>query len=1195
MKPLDLFEAPLDGMNLIEASAGTGKTYTIAGLYLRLVVERALPVENILVVTFTKAATAELKERLRSKLVEVRRAFELGAVEEIDEFSATLLARCADHQQAYRLLSRALLDFDRAAIFTIHGFCQRVLSESAYESGQPFRMALMADDEELVLEVVDDFWRLHLQDRSPGLQNYLAAHGVTPDSLAQLLRGRLGRPYLRLRGQSEPTMLDRAEWKFDQLFSKASQEWISAADEIKKLLLEAKGLNGNKYRKTSIEKWCRLMENYLGDTPGEWSDNFHKFTTGTLNESLKKGGIAPVHPFFESCQSLLEQREQLQQAYDELYSSLAIQLIDYVNRELAERKSQARVQSYNDLLLRLNRALEGTAGESLARMLRQRYRVALIDEFQDTDPVQYGIFRRIYGAEREVAYLVGDPKQAIYSFRGADIFAYIEARGEAEAQFTLDTNWRSAPQLINGVNALFSVDHGGFLFREIPFQPALPAPGEKFERKRLEEQGGAIDPLRIGHMPGQMNKEQATQWAVDWTAGEINRLLEAGRRGEITLGGEPLASKDIAVLVRSHAQGSRIRAALDSYGIFSVLRSQDDVFQSPEALDLERLMSAVVEPGREFRVRTALATDLLGLDGNDIYRLSQDENELETHLETFRRYHQAWREKGFIRMFRLLLREQDLPARLRSMENGERRLTNLLHLGELLHRAERAERPSMEGLVKWLSQRRAGERPEDEEHQLRLESDEKLVQIVTIHKSKGLQYPVVFCPFLWSGGLRADDDWPVDFHDPDEGYQAVLDLGSDEMEMAKQHALREEMSENLRLLYVALTRAQERCYLLWGKVLGAGHSALGWLLHPPSDPGSDDALQRQDANFKSLTEDDLQLRLGQWASEAGEGVQVAIAQPVHAQVDENTAGGANARGDTLNCRILSREIQRDRRVTSFSALTVHGSSVELPDHDAGLDGHEVAEETSLRLDIFTFPRGARPGSCLHAIFENIDFTDTDRATLEQVVSDKLIAFGFDGIWLPCVSAMVRNVLDSELDAGVALRNVSTRKRFVELEFYFPLASIDGAGLAALLRRYGYGEAPCFQRAIEQLKFQDISGYMKGFIDLVFEADGRFYLLDYKSNWLGPAPRDYAQERMEEVMARHYYFLQYLLYTLALHRYLKTRLADYDYDRHFGGVYYLFLRGMDAESPGHNGIYRTRPGRELVEALESYICAEGEPL
>ncbi len=1191
MQPLQLFEAPLAGMNLIEASAGTGKTYTITALYLRMLLEKSLPVENILVVTFTKAATAELKERLRSRLVAVRRVFERGEAD--DDFSRTLLEQCPDPEQGYRLLNRAVLDFDRAAIFTIHGFCQRVLAESAFESGRPFHMGLVSDEQELVQEVVDDFWRLHIQDQSAGFQDYLLSRRVSPDYLAGLLRGRLGRPYMVLRGQPAPEGMDKLEAAFDRLFARTSREWAAGGEEVVKLLRDAKGLNGNKYRKGSIENWCRQMDSYLGAVPGPWFDNFTKFTTATLQASLKKGGIAPEHSFFDLCGELLEQREQQQQGYENLLISLQVQLVDYVNRELAERKESRGVQSYNDLLLHLDQALNGKRGEALTKALKQRYGAALIDEFQDTDPIQYRIFSRIYAGDEAPAYLVGDPKQAIYSFRGADIFAYIEARDDAREQFTLDTNWRSDARLIKGVNALFSVGHGGFLFHEIPFQQALAAPEEQLNRPRLLESGGVNEPLRVGFIAGQPSKELATRWAVSWTAAEINRLLEGGRSGEITLGADALTSKDIAVLVRSHAQGSKIRDALRDYGIYSVLRTQDNVFHSREAQELERVMSAVVEPGREVSVRTALVIQLMGLSGTDIARLSLDETELEGYLETFRHYHQVWREKGFIRMFRLLLREQDLPARLRGMESGERRLTNLLHLGELLHRAERAEKPSMEGLVKWLSHRRSSERAEDEEHQLRLESDEKLVQIVTIHKSKGLQYPVVFAPFAWGGGLWAGGDGTVDYHDPDDNYRAVLDMGSDEWEQSLLHAQREEMSENLRLLYVALTRAQERCYLLWGNVKGAGHSALGWLLHPPADPDALNALSGQEAHFKTLGDDDLYQRLQQWKRDAASGVHI---ERVDAYAEPPSSGLQGATGESageLACRSIQREIQRDRRITSFSALTVHGSSVELPDHDAaGPDEETVQEISPPGYDIFSFPRGARPGSCLHAIFEDIDFTDTGGGLLQQVVSEKLAAYGFDEIWGPAVSDMVGNVLNSELEEGVSLGRVTPAKRFVELEFYYPLAPVHGQGLASLLQQHGFGGNSHLERAIEQLRFQDISGYMKGFIDLVFEADGRFYLLDYKSNWLGGTTDDYCRERMEEVMARDYYFLQYLLYTLALHRYLKTRIADYDYERHFGGVHYLFLRGIDANTESRTGIYKDRPERGLVEALEHFICGNG---
>jgi len=539
---------------------------------------------------------------------------------------------------------------------------------------------------------------------------------------------------------------------------------------------------------------------------------------------------------------------------------------------------------------------------------------------------------------------------------------------------------------------------------------------------------------------------------------------------------------------------------------------------------------------------------------------------------------------------------ESVAARLLAHPDGERRLTNLLHLGELLHRREREGRPGMEGLIKWLSRHRLGTAPEQEEFQLRLESDRELVQIVTIHKSKGLQYPVVFCPFAWDAGVRRlTAGTPYSFHDPEQGFKPVLELGSERWEEDQVYLRREEMAENLRLLYVALTRAQYRCYLYWGKVNGAGRSALAWLLHPPSDPEAGDALERLEPAFRNLEEQDLLTRVGQLAEAAAGGIRVEICTEADLPGNQHRPPGhAPIPPEALQARVLDRSLTRTHRVTSFSALTSHRTAAEMPDHDAASESVGQTFDPDLQ-SIAGFPRGARAGSCLHGIFERLDFTGTDPETMQRLVREQLVGHGIDAKWCEVVSDMVRRVLATELESqsGIRLNRVSARKRLVELGFYYPLASVSAEGLSRRLLAHGFGSGSRVGEAVRRLSFSTVRGYMRGFIDLIFETGGRFYILDYKSNWLGLRAEEYDGEHLDRVMAREGYFLQYLLYTLALHRYLRHSLPDYDYDRHFGAVFYLFLRGMDPVS-GTRGVYRDRPAKALIEELDAYLDDPGQP-
>uniref|UniRef100_UPI003D14D729 UvrD-helicase domain-containing protein n=1 Tax=Sedimenticola sp. TaxID=1940285 RepID=UPI003D14D729 len=527
MQRLALFQTPLSGMNLIEASAGTGKTYTITGLYIRLILEQGLTVEQILVVTYTKAATAELRQRIRTRLVDLKRGVE---GDRQDEFRDALM--CDPVAAALRLqrLTLAILSFDRAAIFTIHGFCQRLLSENAFESGMPFQTELMLDERPLLQEVVDDFWRARIQDISPGLLGYLIDQGIHPDSLAQGLRGQINKPYLEVRGQAMPADLAERENEFFDAFTAARQLWSSQRSEIVALLKGCPDLNRNKYRPASIEKWALAMDLYLQPVPGPRFSELEKFSRSVLADSLKKLGIAPDHHFFEVCQSLLETLAQLDLRYEQARIALIGELIACANQQLRIRKQRARVQSYDDLLLNLQSALEGERGDVLVEKVRHTYSAALIDEFQDTDPIQYGIFHRLFVQHPGILFLVGDPKQAIYSFRGADIFAYLRASADAAKRYTLDVNWRSVPPLIDTINHLFDQPQGGFLFPQIPFQPSHPAERLPMQLTEAGEKGACF---RIGFIPGKPSKEQASQLAVDWTVREIARLIGQGQAGGV--------------------------------------------------------------------------------------------------------------------------------------------------------------------------------------------------------------------------------------------------------------------------------------------------------------------------------------------------------------------------------------------------------------------------------------------------------------------------------------------------------------------------------------------------------------------------------------------------------------------------------------------------------------------------------------
>ncbi len=1188
IQELDLFSAPLESISLIEASAGTGKTWTITGLYVRLIAEEGYRVEQVLVVTYTKAATAELRERIRRRLAEALAGMADG--KPVDEFCRTLVerARVNDQQRVVmRRLQTAIRNFDEAAIFTIHGFCQRVLTESAFESGMAFETELAPDESGFIQEIVDDFWRRETADGSSLWTRYLADKGQTPDVWRQAVSPHLDKPYLEVTPIPECEDDELIEQSFLDAFDKVRANWLDCREEITGLLINAatdKTLKNNIYRPEALPLWFDDFDEYFTELDASLPtpEKLAKLRRQELEKGTAKGKPVPQHLFFTLCPDLVEAAEKLADIYQlKLIGELAL-LIEECNAELPRRKSKLGVISYNDLLNRLAEALHSQQGSRLATVIRDRYPAALIDEFQDTDPVQYQIFRAVYSTGKQPVFYVGDPKQAIYAFRGADVFSYLQARWQAANQYTLAVNHRSSPQLIEAVNALFLRSPHPFLIGDIKYHPVQAATKA---RPSLIVKGDGSNAFSFALIPSDgkpLSKEIANNLAALATVTEIVRLLNLASAGMARIVGagqdRNINGGDIAVLVPTHRQGSLIQEALARRGVPAVRQGQDNVFTSNEALELERILSGIAEPQRESRIRSALATELSGLDATTLFGLQNDEVAWERRIFDFSGYREIWLARGFMPMFRRWLEENGVVERLLGYPDGERRLTNLLHLAELLQ-VESRNKPGPDGLLGWFS-RSIRDTEAADEALLRLESDAERVKIVTIHTSKGLEYPIVFCPFLWDGNLWKKEESAALFHDQGRNFQPVLTLGGPDYEAHRHKASLEKLAEKLRLLYVALTRAKHRCHVVWGQVSGMESSALAWLLHGPSAM-VDDPLEAMAGLCKALDQTVIEKTLQDFAEQALGTVSV-----VDLQIDDT--GYSPIATDTPDLQVcnFSRPYLRPAwRMTSFSALT-RGRHNEGQDFDSA--DHDPRDQPQDHT-FFAFPRGADAGRCLHSVFEEWEFTSTDRIALEGLVRRKLKAHAIDANWTDIVADSVQNILATDLNGnGLKLVDVGSENRLAELEFTYPLNNLSVQGLKRLLGEKSLGLPKEFISAAECLAFEMANGFMKGFIDLIFEAGGRYYIIDYKSNWLGPMPQDYAASHLLHAMAREHYYLQYLIYTLALHRYLNLRLPDYTYDVHFGGVFYLFLRGMGHKDAPNCGIFWDRPSKELISALNGLL-------
>ena len=1198
MNPFDLLESPLTGTNLIEASAGTGKTYTLAGLFVRLIVEQQFTVNEILVVTYTEAATEELRDRIRRKLKEVKRALAAGHSD--DAFCGGLLDKLTDRKTAARLIQEALHDFDQAPIFTIHAFCQRMLRENAFESAAPFDLTLMPDISEIEEEIVQDFWRRHFYDAPPELVRHAEGkgNGFSPKSLATLIRGRGTRSDIRIEPLAPPVALDSLD-ACRRAVAAVAERWPAVRDEVA-ILLEHPGLNKNTYRNPLrlIEEMDRWTRRRFVPFP----EALDKFRASRLAKDWKKGCEPMAHAFFALCEDAAQAAERLNAQMDAQIAFLKGELFRYARTELPIRKARRRIQSFDDLLIRLREALDAADGAALATRIARKYRAALVDEFQDTDPVQYAIFRSVFEKGGALLFLIGDPKQAIYSFRGADLFAYIQAARHVGSRYTLSGNRRSEPALIDAVNAVFANRDKPFLLDGIAFEPAVPGAGA--EPAQLAIDGQSEPPMHLWLLdsattktPGEViNKGIANGLIVVAVAHEIARLLALGRAGRAMIGGSPIREPDIAVLVRTNRQAGLMQKALGAARIPSVLFSMDNIFDTPEALDLERVLTAIAEPDREDLIRAALTTDFLGAGAAAIDAFLRNDLEWESVLARFRDYNDVWQKQGFIRMFRRLLAQEGVRERLLTHPDGERRLTNILQLAEILHQASPDGGRGLAGLVQWLARQRDEATPRLEAHQIRLERDVDAVRIVTMHKSKGLEYPIVFCPFCWDGS-RIKPDQPFAFHDDHDNNELTLVI--DPRHAGRDKAEEELLAENLRLLYVALTRARNRCYLVWGHLKDAGTSAPAYLFHDRSeqpDAGSFN-LSALAQRFDTLTDATIRTELDPILERAKGAMTLSPLPDFSARPGGLDDRMATPAPDAPACRIFGGLRERDWQVASFSALIAgqeHPSPArsdsEAPDHDTMAAAAIIATEPAMG-GIFDFPAGTRAGLFFHTLLEKLDFRQRDQAVVVRLVEETLSQYGFDSLWRSAVCDLLRDLIAVPLDPddpNLSLAQIAGDQRLTELEFYFPLKRVTPTTLRDVFAKHETPVTSDFPEHLGRLAFQPVRGFMKGYIDLVFRHNGRFYLIDWKSNLLGSRRQDYDRESLHGSVLGSYYFLQYHLYTVALDSYLRQRLPGYDYDRHFGGVYYVFLRGINAADGPHAGIYRDKPKKALVAGLREAL-------
>lgn len=1175
--PLDPLTFPLHGARLIEASAGTGKTFTIAGLYLRLLLGHGnadtrhptpLTVDQILVVTFTEAATAELRDRIRQRIHQARIAFVRGSSD--DPVIQGLLADYADRALAAKVLLQAERQMDEAAVYTIHGFCQRMLTQNAFESGSRFSNEFVTDESQLKAQVVADYWRRQFYPLPLNLAAEVRRLWPSPQALLDKIGGYLTGAPLTLSVEAMKGDLTALYHDGLSRIADLKQQWLTSCRDLPSSIqdsdLHAATKKALLTRLELLNLWANQPHHQL-DLPSELSD----FAQSALEAKAKKGN-PPQHALFTII-------EQFLQTPISLAAPLLAHAILHCRERLAQAKAQKQWLSFDDLLTQLSAAIDHDQLGLLTERIRTLYPVAMIDEFQDTDPLQYSIFSRIYLPKAECGLLmIGDPKQAIYGFRGADIFTYIKARQQVSAHYTLGTNWRSSAQMVSAVNQLFSSSASPFMYdQDIPFLPVAASPNADKRQWLLNGHRQPALTYWLQEADKPLPKNEYLSCMAKACASQIQTILSAAQHQqayfETGKGQKIVQAGDMAVLVRTGNEGRMIKQALAEQGIASVyLSNRDSVFSSDVAQDLQRLVQAVLTPDDDRTLRACLASPLFAFDAASLDALNNDEVVWENAVNEFKAYRQLWIERGVLPMLRSVMSKRHLAERWLEEPNGDRLLTDFMHIGELLQQA-RQEIESDHGLLRWLAQAisdaEQGIGGRDEQIQ-RLESEQNLVQIVTIHKSKGLEYDLVFLPFVAGYREASEGKYYDSVND-----QTVLDIT--DSSAALEQADKERLAEDLRLLYVALTRAVYGCFIGLAPLrnrrstkepTGVHLSAIGYLLQNGQEAGIAELHSALNAQVRDA---------------------IVVTAPPPLQNEPFTA--LVAEKPILKAQTLHTHIDRHWRLTSYSALVKHSSKLAYDEASLEISGFDIdsgdEQHQALLLEpersMFTFPRGATPGTFLHSLFEVVEFTESASSDEnQQRIIELMEREQIELEWLPVLQQLVDTVLATPLD-GKALRlnQKNAQQRLVEMEFLLPVEVLSAPALNRIIQRYD----PLSAKA-GKLGFYPVQGMLKGFIDLVFEHQGKYYLLDWKSNHLGDEIGAYHGERLKAAMVEHRYDLQYQLYALALHRFLRSRLADYDYQRHFGGVYYLFLRGMDGYS--EHGIFSTKPSLELLTEMDALI-------
>jgi exodeoxyribonuclease V beta subunit len=1118
----DASTVPLAGGNLIEASAGTGKTYSIAIMVLRLVLEKKISIKEILMVTFTKAAVAELEERIRLFIRQAHKA-SLGFV--ISDLTILGLVERAikktSKEEVQQQLKDAVLFLDETSVLTIHSFCQQTLTEFAFETNQLFGSETLKDMVSLIETEVNKFWRENITTMNVELLGQLIEHRLSRADIVSVIREHIsGKKYFEYDENESYSICDEDQ----RSFSKTIKELAEKDKEIKECVYDHIRDNTDRLKSiTEANKWAKMSLLRLIDTPAEFVDVvISKRGTGYIDKLY--GDIIAQHG---ECDNLVEERNELVQT---VINKIYCHAIGTVTKAIDQYKHRNSLLGFDDMIVNLHKAIVHDNNKNLICSLQEKYKAVFVDEFQDTDKLQYEIFHTTFASGENILFYIGDPKQSIYAWRKADIFTYFKASDEVDNKYGMNVNYRSSAPFIRAMNLFFkpSDDFDTFYFREQEHSIDYINVESPADNKGVLLFNGVQDvPITIyGNKDNSQIAETVTAKIIDLLENENYTIEQKGIARRIR-------PSDIGILVRKNKQAVAVKACLAKRGIPAVTIDDSKILQSEEAIYVLYLLEALIDLNRS-AINKALLSPFTGYDTKAVLALNE-----ETVLNDFREYKNIWDKDGVYSVLMKFVSDYQVRSLLLNhhTENGERIIANLFHVIEVLHKVQSEKQFSALELVSWLKRGIDGMQTEGDEFEQRVESDEEAVKIVTLHKSKGLEYNIVFAPYL-------DLDTKIhfrfcSFRDTETGDYIFAD--SEQLNPEQQQVVDEQTEqENRRLIYVAITRAVYKCYI--NKSFANYYKDSSLVPFITSIKGVDPTLVHFEES-PTIPE-----------------------KYYYSKADELIA--------TNDTRVVNFQLlQVNWRKMSYTSLAATHTNTPKNNSNPAAGEYE-------RFIFKQLAKGTKTGNLLHQIFENIDFTNGSYWSYK--VQDALKKFQpkHSGEWTPMLLQLMKHVTTAKIEVAdqcFTLADIPDEKRLNELEFDFNVPVFNPSDLNTIDQD---------DTQVNVKYYDSLEGIMNGKIDLFFEHNGKYYILDWKSNFLGDSLEFYKKEQLSAAMSENNYHLQYLLYTVAVKKYLEARLSGFNYAEHFGGVIYLFVRGV--RGGDDSGVFTHRPNFAGIKMLESLL-------